>query len=455
MPFSIVLVEDDRSVRDAMAKFLRLRNWHVVEAESCRAAHQAILDARPDALVADYSLPDGNGLDLLQRLKAAEPELPIILLTAYGTIDLAVTAVKEGAEQFFTKPVDLPTLDVALRRAVENARSRAARAVQRSVDSRDEPEPFLGASPAIRQLQEDATRTLESPRPVLLLGETGTGKGVLARWLHRRGPRADEAFVGLNCAGLSRELLESELFGYERGAFTGATGNKLGLLEAAHHGTLFLDEVGELSTEVQPKLLTVLEDQRFRRLGSIRDRAVDVKFVSATHHDLEERSRQGGFRADLYYRIAMLPLVVPPLRERGDDVIELAERMLARIARELGRGELTLAPDAHHALSTYDWPGNVRELRNVLERAALFAEGGVINGQRLLGSRTDRGRGKRPTTLQEAEEAHIAAVMRETGGRVDAAAEILGLSKSALYDRLRKQGPAAPRTRAAAAPRER
>lgn len=437
---SLLLVEDDPSVREAVANYLRLHRWSVAQADGLQSATQALLTERPDAALIDYSLPDGTGLELLARLKAAEPELPVILLTAHGSIDLAVQAVKEGAEQFFTKPIDLATLDIALRRAVDNSRNRVARRFVRTVEARDAPDPFVGDSEAIRRLRVEVEKILGSSRPVLLLGETGTGKGVLARWIHHHGQRADESFVDLNCAGLSRELLESELFGYDKGAFTGASGNKPGLLEGAHRGTLFLDEIGELTPEVQPKLLTVLEDQRFRRLGSIRDRIVDVKFVAATHHDLQARAAQGAFRSDLYYRISTFPLLVPPLRERGDDVLLLAEKILERIARELSRPGLRLSEAGQQALLSHAWPGNIRELRNVLERAALFAEDGVIGASWLFAQRSATASRVRPRTLEEAERAHVESVLREVDGKVEALASILGLSRSAAYEKLKKHG---------------
>lgn len=404
-----------------------------------QSATQALLTEKPDAALIDYSLPDGTGLELLARLKAAEPELPVILLTAHGSVDLAVQAVKEGAEQFFTKPVDLATLDIALRRAVDNSRNRIARRFVRTVEARDAPDPLRRGRRSHSPLARRGREILGSSRPVLLLGETGTGKGVLARWIHHHGQRADESFVDLNCAGLSRELLESELFGYDKGAFTGAAGNKPGLLEGAHRGTLFLDEIGELTPEVQPKLLTVLEDQRFRRLGSIRDRIVDVKFIAATHHDLQARAAQGAFRSDLYYRISTFPLVVPPLRERGDDVLLLAEKILERIARELGRLGLRLSEAGQQALLSHAWPGNIRELRNVLERAALFADG-VIGASWLFAQRSATASRVRPRTLEEAERAHVESVLREVDGKVEALASILGLSRSTAYEKLKKHG---------------
>jgi transcriptional regulator with GAF, ATPase, and Fis domain len=244
-------------------------------------------------------------------------------------------------------------------------------------------DPFLGESPAIRQLAVQAGRVVASTIPILIQGETGTGKGVLARWLHENGPRADEAFVDLNCAGLSRDLLETELFGHEKGAFTGAVTAKPGLMEMAHRGTLFLDEIGDVDLQVQPKLLKVMEELRFRRLGDVRDRQVDVRLVAATHRDLVRLVQEEKFREDLFYRINTVSLLVPPLRERGRDVVLLARSFMARIGSELGRPGVRLSEGAESALGSRPWPGNIRQLRNVLEQAVLLSERTILEAEDL------------------------------------------------------------------------
>jgi len=247
---SILLVEDETAVRFSMRRFFERKGYELVEAETCAQAEERFRGSPPDVVLLDYCLPDGDGLQLLTRLKQLDPAVPLIILTAHGSIDLAVRAVKLGAEQFFTKPVELAALLVVIERLIEHRRHRQSTLAARSRASRHEIDPFLGDSPPIRRLREQAHKLLASPSPVLVLGETGTGKGLLASWLHRNGPRADEAFVDLNCVGLSRELLESELFGHERGAFTGAVANKPGLLDIAHRGTLFLDEIGDLDAQL-------------------------------------------------------------------------------------------------------------------------------------------------------------------------------------------------------------
>ncbi|MEP6741821.1 MAG: sigma 54-interacting transcriptional regulator, partial [bacterium] len=256
----ILIVDDESAVRFGIRDFLELQGYEIEEAESCREARHVFSTSRPDIVIADYVLPDGTALDLLPRLKEIDSEIPLLVLTGHGSIDLAVKAIKEGAEQFLTKPIELPTLHVILQRLLEKQRRHHKQLASRSRQVRHTIDPFIGTSAAIRSLADQARKFLTTESPVLILGETGAGKGVLARWLHENSPRADEAFVDLNCAGLSRDLLETELFGHEKGAFTSATSSKQGLFEVAHRGTIFLDEVGDVDLQIQPKLLKVLED---------------------------------------------------------------------------------------------------------------------------------------------------------------------------------------------------
>jgi DNA-binding NtrC family response regulator len=450
----LLLVDDDASSRFALREYFELRGFQVDEADSLRAALASFQASRPDAAVLDHSLPDGTALDLLPRLRALDPGVPLIVLTGHGSIDLAVQAVKEGAEHFFTKPVELATLAVVIERLLDQQRQRQRALAGRSRDARRAVDPFLGTSGAIRRLAEEAARVQASDSPVLIQGETGTGKGVLAAWLHRQGPRAEEAFVDLNCATLSKELLESELFGHEKGAFTGAVAAKPGLLEVAHRGTLFLDEVGDMDPLVQPKLLKVLEEQRYRRVGEVRDRQVDVRLIAATHQDLAEAVREKRFRGDLFYRISTIPLAVPALRERAEDLPLLARELLDRLAGDLGRAGIEVSPAALRALQDYSWPGNVRELRNVLERAALLCRERTIDvgDLRFLGGAADPPPAASAVaaddtrlTLEEVERRHIAAVLSEEGGRVEATARRLGVPRSSLYKRLRALGLAGPK----------
>jgi DNA-binding NtrC family response regulator len=449
----VLLIDDDEAIRFGVGTYLRARGYAVEEAGTVLAGELAYRAARPHVVVCDYELPDGTALDLLPRLRRIDEQVPIVLLTGHGSVDLAVQAIKEGAEHFLTKPVALPALEVVLERAVENRRARqqqlARQVAGRASAARRPTDPFLGVSAAIRALEEQAHRVLGTDRPIWLRGETGAGKGVLARWLHARGPRADEALVELNCAGLPRELVESELFGHEKGAFTGATQAKPGLLEVAHRGTLFLDEIGDMPLELQPKLLKALEDRQVRRLGEVRDRPVDLQLIAATHQDLGERSRAGTFRPDLYFRISTLKLDIPPLRDRPEDVPVLARDLLARVAADLALPPAELAPDALEALRRYAWPGNVRELRNVLERAVLLGrEGGVISRADLAFERSAPapadGAGAHDgwddLTLEQVEARHIARILTLEQGHVERTAQRLGISRSSLYAKIKLYG---------------
>ncbi len=437
----ILVVDDQDGIRFALRDFLESHDYEVDEATDCASAERHFRSARPDAALLDFRMPDGTALELLPRLREIDPNVPLAVLTGHGSIDLAVQAVKEGAEQFLTKPLELPALLVVVQRLVENRRNRQKQLVDRVRAGRSAVDPFVGTSVAIRQLAERAQRVARADSPTLIGGETGTGKGVLARWLHQNGARAEEAFVDLNCGGLSREFLETELFGHERGAFTGANASKAGLLEIADRGTVFLDEIGDVDLEVQPKLLKVLEEKRFRRLGSVRDRQVDIRLISATHHDLAAAARENRFRSDLYFRIATVPLVVPPLRDRIEDIPLLARELLTGIKADLGRPSVELGPDAMAALQSYGWPGNIRELRNVLERALLLTDRAVVRRDDL---QFEAGTPRQPDgddlslTLVEIERRHLERMLAAEHGHVGRAATRLGIPRSSLYQKIKR-----------------
>ena len=447
----ILVIDDEAAIRFGIRDFLTTNGYEVVEAETCRAAEESFRNARPDLVILDHLLPDGDALDLLPRLRAIDASTPVVVLTGHGSIDLAVRAVKEGAEQFLAKPVELGSLLVILERILELRRTRRRQLAGQARESRQEIDPFRGDTPAIRRLAEQAERAAATDRPVLIQGPTGSGKGLIARWLHAHGPRADEALVDLNCAGLTREFLESELFGHERGAFTGASAAKPGLLEIGHRGSLFLDEIGDMPPEVQPKVLKVLEEKRFRRMGEVRDREVDVRLIAASHHDLVSLVQEKRFRGDLYFRISTLPLAVPALADRAADIPMLADAILQRLGRELARGTLTLAPDAESALLRYPWPGNIRELRNVLERAVLLGDSARIEPEdlrfddRLVNAASTRDDSS--LTLREVERRHLELILHAEYGHVGRAARRLGIPRSSLYQKVKELGlrqPVAP-----------
>jgi len=465
---TIVIGEDDSAIRGALHEFLRHSGYDVVEASTCNAIRSAFKSSSPDAAILDYSLPDGTALDLLPTLKQLQPSAPLIVLTGNGTIPLAVKAIKEGAEHFLTKPVEMSAIAIILERALGNQRNHHKVLAGRLQQARNVTDPFVGTSAAVRQLADQAERVCASDCPILIAGETGSGKGVLARWLHEHSQRADEPFVDLNCAGFGRELLETELFGHEAGAFTGAMQRKIGLLEVAQRGTAFLDEVGDMDIQVQPKLLKILEEKRFRRLGDVQERQLDVRLIAASHEELSELVRQKKFRSDLYFRISTVTLRVPPLRERVEDIPVLARQFFGRSAVDLGRLHLTLSEESIKALTTYSWPGNIRELKNVIERAILLARKETIEPHDLHLEFADRGTPGTDSalTFREAQKLHIQKVLKAENGNIARTAARLEMTRSSLYNKLKTFGihahdyqksqntldnPAEPQTKAASA----
>ncbi len=428
----------------SLRALLESQGHEVQEEETCEGGERLFRARRPDAVIVDHLLPDGNALKLLPRILEIDPLTPVIIMTGYGSIDLAVQAMKQGAEHFLEKPVEPPVLNLILKKALERQRNRRKEFADKTRAARDDIDPFLGESDAIQRLHADAQRVALVDSPVLILGETGVGKGILAKWLHKNSPRSEEAFVDLNCAGFAREFLESELFGHERGAFTGAVAPKQGLLDVAHRGTAFLDEIGDMDPQIQPKLLKVLEEKRFRRLGDVKDRTVDLRLIAATHQDLSAMVNEKRFRSDLYFRISTIPLSVPPLRGRLADLPILAQRLLEGIASDLGRGEVSLSKDAVQALVSHPWPGNIRELRNVLERAILLTEGRALTRGDLRfdpcpdGIPDDRPEGL--LTLGELERQHVERVLKVERWHVERAASRLGIPRSSLYQKIKRLG---------------
>jgi DNA-binding NtrC family response regulator len=444
---TVLIVDDDDVIRGSVGLYLEAKGFEVLETRDCASAQIAFRSKRPDAAIIDYALPDGDALELLDRFRSVDPECPVIVLTGHGSVGLAVRAIQEGAKQFLTKPVELPALLVVLERALESEKLRRQETARRS-GQRVPMNPFAGRSAAIAALEAQVRRVVASDAPILIHGETGTGKGVLSRWIHAQSRRGDGPFVDLNCAGLSREFLDTELFGHEKGAFTGAAGTKQGLFEVAHAGTLFLDEIGDIDPQLQPKLLKVVEEKRFRRLGDVQERVVDVRLIGATHRDLAAMSGDGRFRQDLFFRISTFPITVPPLRERVEDIPLLVDDLLDELSRAIGLRRPSIDPAALRMLERYHWPGNVRELRNVLERALLLADGTVVLPAHLVlqfagasapasapGAAEDL-----DLTLEQMERKHIERVLLAEEGRVDRAADRLAVPRSSLYQKLKRYG---------------
>ena len=437
----ILVVEDEPVTRALLHRLFRAHGFEVEEAATAQAGEAAFRANVPDLVIVDYMLPDGDGLQLVETLHRIDQRVPLIVLTGHSSVDLAVRAVKAGAEHFVAKPFDSSLLMVVVQRVLESFRDRRRRVALSAREGVHELDPFVGESAAIRALATAASRVLEIQSPVLIEGETGTGKSVLATWLHQHGPRAQEALVDINGAGLSRELLEAELFGHERGAFTGAATSKLGLLEVAHRGTVFLDEIGEIAMDLQPRLLKVLEEKQFRRIGDVRSRSVDIRLIAATNRDLGQMVREGRFRPDLYFRINTIQLVIPPLRERPEDIPHIARHLLDRMSQP---APIELTAGAVAALCEYGWPGNVRELRNALERAMLLAGGATRLDRSDLRFEQSPARSspdlftEEVMTLAEMERHYIEHVLQRANGAVDRAAAWLGIARSTLYQKLRR-----------------
>jgi DNA-binding NtrC family response regulator len=446
----VLIVDDEETHARAIGRFLGRRGYAPVVATSAGEARAAVARARPDMVLLDLRLGDEDGVAILRELHDADAGLPVILMTAYGSVDSAVAAMKAGARDYIQKPIDLEELALIVERAIEESRARACfEHMQTSIVAGASDGVLLGSSPAMRATHDFIARmaALGSLRAgdypsVLLLGETGTGKSLLARALHRSSPLARRPFLVLDCTALPRELIEAELFGFERGAFTDARAPKPGLVEVAAGGTIFLDEIAELGADAQAKLLRVIEEKTVRRLGGLHDVTVDVRIIAATNRDPAEEVAAGRLRRDLYYRLDVLTLTLPPLRERGDDVLLLARHFLELFARKYGRAAKSFAPDALACLLRDAWVGNVRELAHVVERAMLMVDGDVIEARHLRPAGTTVVPVPEPANpgLEEAERQLIQQALDDEHGNVSGAARRLGVSRELLRYRARKHG---------------
>ena len=375
----LLLVEDKNELRAMLRKALERAGYAVDEASDGSAAIQKLRARRYLLVITDLKMPGASGLDVLRESKQADSTIPVILLTAYGSVEEAVTAMKEGAFDFLQKPVDLDHLKLLVQRAASQQELLRENLILREEYAARYGFPrIVGEHASIREVSQQIQKVAATDSTVLLLGESGTGKELFARAIHHLSQRREKPVVALNCAAIPEALLENELFGHERGAFTGAGTRKVGKLDLAHRGTLFLDEIGELPLASQAKLLRVLEERRFERVGGTQSIEVDVRIVVATNRDLQKQVEQKLFREDLYFRISAVPLTIPPLRERGEDVLLLAQHFLEKFSREFNKPGLELSGETREALLHYRWPGNVRELQNTLERAAILADGLTI-----------------------------------------------------------------------------
>jgi DNA-binding NtrC family response regulator len=445
----ILVVDDQPELLDELCAQLAEVGWEVSGASLGRDALRTFDETSPDVVLLDVMLPDISGLDVLDEIKARSESTPVVVMSGGATIEIAVRAMRSGAESLVQKPFDVDSLDVLLEKAGRSSvLRRQVAALQRELSV--EAPVLPGTSDAIRQLNEMIHKVASAPSPVLLEGESGTGKGLVAKLLHEVSIRRTAPRVELNCAGLSRELLESELFGHEKGAFTGAFATKQGLLEIASGGTLFLDEIGELEPSIQARLLKVLEDKTFRRVGGLRNIRVDVRLVAATNRDLELEVREGRFRQDLFFRLNVIRLKMPPLRERAEDIPPIAEHLLGQLSRDLGVRAMRISSRAMAKLVAHSWPGNARELRNVLERALLVARGSEILADDLaIGSGNARRSSADPAEkldeasirpLDDVATEYVARAVEAAGGNVRKAARLLDVSPSTIYAHLRRRG---------------
>jgi DNA-binding NtrC family response regulator len=452
---TLLIVEDEPAIQLALESLLRKAGYEIVLAGSGDEALAQLQKHVFDLVITDLALGQGpTGLDVLHAVKASRPETPVIMITARGSEKIAVEAMKGGAEDYVPKPFENDEVRVVVRRALDRTRlEREHRFLLARLEREFGMGTIVGSGPGMQRVFETIAKVADTDLTVLVRGESGTGKELVAQELHQRGERRSRPLIAVNCAAINRELVESELFGHERGAFTGANVRRIGRFEAAHQGTIFLDEIGDMPLETQAKVLRVLEERKFERVGGGQTIEVDVRVVTATHRDLEAEVRRGNFRQDLYYRLKVIEIALPPLRERVADLPSLVERFLTRISERLSREKKSIEGDALAALAHYAWPGNVRELRNVIEQAAVLASGPSIRlvdlpqlaasekqsvnvGFNAAESFADAKR----RSIEDFERGYIQVALRDSGGNISKAAQAMGLARQSLQQKIRELG---------------
>jgi DNA-binding NtrC family response regulator len=457
--FPVLLVEDKDSLRTMLRHALEAHGHVVLEARDQPEAVRQLEQARPAVVLTDLKLPDGDGFGVLRAAKDLDPELQVVVMTAYGSIQDAVTAMREGAMDFLAKPVDPDHLLLMVERAIAQRRMVTEYILlKEEMAARRGAPRIIGEDGKLRHVLQQLHRAAATDTTVLLEGESGTGKELFARALHALSPRADGPFVAINCAAIPDNLLETELFGHEKGAFTGAATRKPGRFEVAHRGTLFLDEIGELPLALQAKILRALEERRFERVGGTQSLHVDVRVVAATNRNLKQRVAERQFREDLYFRLSVFPIQIPPLRERTNDVVILARSFVDRFCRDLNKKTITLSPAALDELQAYPWPGNVRELQNCIERAVILCEGDAIHPRHLNLSFRQQPAVQAPVspweqidlggTMGEAlrrvtaqvERRKLEQTLRDVGGNKVRAAETLQITYKTLLQKMKEYG---------------
>jgi DNA-binding NtrC family response regulator len=450
----ILIVEDEEALRLSLADSLSKNGFEVQVADTGEQAVKLWTQTNFDLILLDVKLPGGmDGIEVLERIRQLDQTVLVIMMTAYGEVETAVRAMKLGAYDYINKPFMLEEMRLVLRKAMETQSLRAEVAyLRRQQQERWKGQPLISQHVKMKQVFEVVERVAQTPRTsVLIQGESGTGKELIAQLIHNQSERRQKPFVKIDCSTISETLMESELFGHKRGSFTDAKEDKKGLFEHAHGGTVFLDEIGEMKPSLQPKLLQILETQTLRRVGDFRDIKVDVRVVAATNRDLHAMVQERTFREDLYYRLKVMLIELPPLREHSDDIIPLAEHFIHGFNREFRKNISSISPAARQMLMRYPWPGNVRELKNAIERAVILADGEVIEPQHLPLELDNHQTTKdelphfmdfADKSLEELESSYIKCVLEKTQGNKSVAAEILGISRSTLWQKLKRYGVA-------------
>jgi len=442
MGYTVLIVDDEEGIRRSLGDILEDEGYEVITAQEGREAIKLITSLSPDLVFLDIWLPDKDGIEILEEIKSKKKELPVVMISGHGTIEQAVKATKLGAYDFLEKPLSLDRVLLTTKRALE--RGNLEREFYALKENLGKKWYMVGNSEAIKKLKQQIEIVASTPSRVLITGESGVGKELVARMIHNKSPRAKEPFVEVNCAAIPQELIESELFGHEKGSFTGAHERKKGKFELADGGTLFLDEIGDMSLSTQSKVLRVIETQEFQRVGGNKNIKVNVRIVSATNKDIKKEVKEGNFREDLYYRLNVIPIHVPPLRERKEDIPILTEYFLDFIAKEYGRPKKKITKQAIKTLQEYNWPGNIRELRNVIERLVIMTTSDIITDKEIIFYDIGKKDYFSIKTLKEAREAFerdfILRKLQENNFNVTKTAEALQVERSNLHRKIKLYG---------------
>ena len=443
MKETVLVIDDENDLRNLLSKLLKLEDFTTFSAENSRKGLEILKKEDISVLIVDVKLPDINGIDLISKAKEINSLCEVIVLTAYGTIEDGVRAIKEGAFDYITKGDEDNKIIPVVQRAVEKVQlKKRIEHLEKSVSRKFNFDAISGNSILIKNAKDIASKVALTDTPVLLLGETGTGKELFAQAIHYSSNRKEKPFVAVNCSAIAKELLESEMFGYKSGAFTGAFKNKKGLFEEANTGTLFLDEIGELDISLQAKLLRVLETNDFIKPGDTKPTQVDVRIIAATNQNLEREIKEGGFRSDLFYRISVMKIELPSLKDRKEDITLLAEFFVDFFSKKLNKKISKVSDSFYDRIKQYDFPGNIRELRNVIERAVILSEGELLNENLLPHEFQYESKKENSASLklEDIEKHHIVSVLEKTNGNKTKAAEILGIGLTTLYRKLQAYG---------------